>query len=475
MIEFFAYTGLINAIIIFIIGGVVLIKNPHKRVNQMFALFCSSGIIWGASYFMWLKSGNEHDALFWARMLDFGSILMPIFYLHWTLLFIGEAKKYKWLLFYGYAISIFFGAFSFSDLFIKGVYPISFFPWFPDAGILHPFFLVLSFFGLLIISIYLLCKKYKTSTGIKREQIKYIIIGSIIGFGGGAFNFFMIYHVPIPPYLNFAVFVYFLIFAYAILKYRLLDIKIVFKKSVFYILTLGILLFIAILFFILLQNFLEDYLKIDPKISVAILVVILILVLPKVRDYIKDQFDKIFLKDYIDFSEKIDQLDKTSQFGTKLADLTKEISVELKKMLKVEQVEFYTLDKRQNEFVCRYPAEHEKKIIKNGLFKALNEKREIIIREELNYLQPRDKEEKKQIKELSKNLEKLNSAAAIPIFSGKEFIGIILISQKQGRENFSKEDLDLMDLMVGKMGDILANVMLYQESIENIRINQQQK
>ena len=473
MYLFFALSGLINGITSTILGVLVFSKNKKSRINQTFALFCLCCAIWSYAYIFWPLAQDRESALFWFRALHIGACFTSIAYLHFVANWLGIYQKIKKIIIFGYFIA---GALSltvFTPWFIIDVVPKYAFRFWAEPGILYPLYLII-FFGYAIFSSYLLFSYYKKTTGIKRSQIKYILAGLVIAFTSGSINYFLFYDINIPPYTNIFVSVYVILTAYAILKYRLMDIRVVVKKSVFYISTLIILLVVSILIFVLLQNFLEDYLKVDPKISVAILVVILILVLPKIRDYIKEQFDNIFHKEYIDFYERIKNLDKTTQFSTQLSDLTREISVELKKMLKVEHVEFYTLDKRQNEFVCRYPKEQEKRIIKNGLFTALNSQKEIIIKEELNYIQPKDKEEKKQIKELNKNLEKLNSAAAIPIFSGQEFIGIILISQKQGQENFSKEDLDLMNLMVGKMGDILANVMLYQESIENIRINQQQ-
>ena len=470
---FYSLSGLINALTSLTLGLLLFCKNKKSKVNQTFALLCISVATWSFAYMFWPLATTKEEALFWFQTLHIGSSFFSIAYLHFVTTWLGIYKQNKVIIIFGYFLAAFFALSVYSPWFITDVVPKYSMEFWPEPGIQYHFYLLM-FFGYAIYSTILLIIHYRKSYGIKKTQIKFLLIGLTAAYLAGSTNYFLFYDINIPPYVNGLVIIYVILTAYAITRYRLMDIRIVIKKSVFYIFALTILMVFSILLFVLLQNFLEDYLKVDPKISVAILVVILILVLPKIRDYIKDQFDNIFHKEYIDFYERIKNLDKSAQFSTQLSDLTREISVELKKMLKVEHVEFYTLDKRQNEFVCRYPKEQEKRIIKNGLFTALNSQKEIIIKEELNYIQPKNKEEKKEIKELTKNLEKLNSAAAIPIFSGQEFIGIILISQKQGKENFSKEDLDLMNLMVGKMGDILANVMLYQESIENIRINQQQ-
>ena len=46
---------------------------------------------------------------------------------------------------------------------------------------------------------FLLIKKFKTSQGYLREQIKYILLAIALGFGGGATNFPLWYGIPLLP------------------------------------------------------------------------------------------------------------------------------------------------------------------------------------------------------------------------------------------------------------------------------------
>ncbi len=66
--------------------------------------------------------------------------------------------------------------------------------------------------------------------------------GSVFGLGGGATNFFLWYNIPIPPYGNFLVALYPIIFAYAILKYRLFNIKLILTELVVFMLWIAFLL-----------------------------------------------------------------------------------------------------------------------------------------------------------------------------------------------------------------------------------------
>ena len=76
---------------------------------------------------------------------------------------------------------------------------------------------------------------YRKSKGIVKLQLRYITIGTIIGYTGGITNYFLWYRIPILPFGNITASVYILFVAYAILKYRLMDIRIVVRKVFIYL------------------------------------------------------------------------------------------------------------------------------------------------------------------------------------------------------------------------------------------------
>ena len=346
----------------------------------------------------------------------------------------------------------------------------------PTYGPGYPIFLIY-FFSYMAISFYLIIKEYKTEKGIRKSQLLYFLIGTslsaIIGISTNIIYPIITGYSRISKIGPACTIIMIIFIGYAILRYRLMDIRVIFKKSIVYGFIFIIILFTSILIALFLKDVLYEQLAIDPTISIVVLMMIMIFIFPGIKNYIQKELDKIFKKDYIDFSEKIDKLEKAVSSHTQVNDLAKEISESMKDLIKVDQVEFFVIDRRQNEFVSQFP-QNENKLIKNGLFTALNDGKEVIIKEELNYLKPKDRDEKKRIKDVVKSLEKLNSSAALPIFTGTELIGIILMGSKEGNRNFTSEDLELMKQVSGKIGDILGNVLLYKEAVERIQYNQQQ-
>ena len=67
----------------------------------------------------------------------------------------------------------------------------------------------------------------KTRRRVKKQQIKYFLLGTGIGFLGGSTNYFLWYGVSILPYGNILVVLGVLLVALAILKYHLFEIRII--------------------------------------------------------------------------------------------------------------------------------------------------------------------------------------------------------------------------------------------------------
>lgn len=222
----FAISALINAIVATALGLFVISYNPKSKINKLYFLLGLAVAFWSVAYWQWQLSTTAKTALFWVRILSIGSTFIPVFYFHWVTALLEREKKLKNFIYITYAIAIIITLFSFSPFVVRGVGPKMFFPFWPDPGILYHIYLAYVYCFLVAYSMFLLVKDYLNSHGEKKIQIIYVIIGSAVGFGGGLFNFFLWYDIPIPPYGNFLVAFYPFLLGYAVIKYRLFDVKI---------------------------------------------------------------------------------------------------------------------------------------------------------------------------------------------------------------------------------------------------------
>jgi len=227
-INIYGIFALIAGVSSFSFGLFVYTENKKEQFNRLFLLLSIGFSIWTFSYFIWLLQISEISALFWSRMLNLGATLIPPFYLHWIFSFLGINKRRRRVVIFAYLITIIFSLFSFSPLYIKGVKQVFNFPFWPQAGPLYDVFLLFSFFGCVMYALLGLIRAYRDSNDTRKIRIKYLIIATIMGFGGGATNFPLMHGISlIPPYGMFLVIFHPFLFYYAITKYRLFDIRVI--------------------------------------------------------------------------------------------------------------------------------------------------------------------------------------------------------------------------------------------------------
>jgi signal transduction histidine kinase len=244
----FALSGLINAISVSILGGFVYIKNKSSEINRRYALFCFFVAFWSYNYFFWQIAKDAKTALFFSRSLMAGAIFIPICFLHFVLILLNLVEQKKKNLIFGYFIFSVFFILNFTHYFVKGVAPKLFFPFWPEAGIVFGPFLVIWLWYCLYPCL-LLYKGYHLTSGMKRNQLKYVLLGITIGYTSGSTNYFLWYDIPIAPYGNFIVPLFVSIMAYAVIKYKLMGIKVAIKTVAIPIFSLSILVCIVALSF----------------------------------------------------------------------------------------------------------------------------------------------------------------------------------------------------------------------------------
>ncbi|MDD5590149.1 MAG: histidine kinase N-terminal 7TM domain-containing protein [Candidatus Portnoybacteria bacterium] len=227
MISYYALAALINGIASTFLGILVYRNKKKDAANLGFLFFCVCVSFWSYSYFIWQISTTAESALFWTKMLMAGAIFVPATYLHFVLGLLEKASQKKKTIIFVYLIFSIFLVLDFtSSNFITGVSPALSFKFWPQRGVLYSLFLsIWSFF--MFFSIFLLYKDFRKSTGMKRTQIKLVLIGFATSLIGALTNFPLWYDIPIPPIGNITTVAYMGLTAYSILRHRLFEAKII--------------------------------------------------------------------------------------------------------------------------------------------------------------------------------------------------------------------------------------------------------
>ena len=227
---FLAVTGLLNFFGNAFLGALVLVKNPHDLINRRFFYISASIAIYSTGYFFWQMSTTPVSAHIWFMVLFTGIVLINIAFLFYVFTLIGVLAKKKTEFIVHCLIGAAFIALNFSSMLYDGLEPRYDFGFWPVPLPLFSVYLAFWVFQLVYGFILMLLSLNRT-TGRTREQIKYTIASGIIGFIGGASNWPMWYGINLAPYANILILVYPAVMAYAIIRYRLMEIRVALTRT----------------------------------------------------------------------------------------------------------------------------------------------------------------------------------------------------------------------------------------------------
>jgi len=227
---YYPISAFVNAATSIILGLFVITRNSRSTLNRSFAYFSFSVALWSISYFFWQISNNESNALLWCHVLMAFAVYIPSTFFHFAVSLIGKYNKYYRKANIFYTISTLFFISNFTSLLVKDVKPQLIFSFWPSAGAMYAPYLVM-FAGATIYAHVLMFKHYRSLSGLKRNQVKYVVLGTAVGFLGGSTNYPLWFGIPILPIGNIFVSVYVFLLAYSIIRYQLMDIKIAMTRA----------------------------------------------------------------------------------------------------------------------------------------------------------------------------------------------------------------------------------------------------
>ncbi|MDD5040640.1 MAG: ATP-binding protein [Candidatus Omnitrophica bacterium] len=297
----FGVSALLAGVTSFFMGIFVYLNGQNEKVNRTWLGVTFSVTIWGFGSFIATHPSNiGFSMLFW-KLTYIGVIYVPVFFFHFVCVFlkIDRSKfiKFLYLLASFYLVSYLF----FDDTFLGGINTIfEGLHWCGYPGPIFITFYVSFYLGLNLYSFYLLFKKLKSSSGIEKTQLFYLIIGSAIGWIGSEGCFAGVWNIPIYPLSNFLTAIYPIILGYAIVRHQLLEIDVIIKKTLIYSVLITIITLLYFLMVYAIERLSSVYIGYhSPLLSVAI-ITFFILIFTPLKNRIQHIIDKYFFRGSID-------------------------------------------------------------------------------------------------------------------------------------------------------------------------------
>lgn len=468
-LSYYIVSHFLIGIVAIIFGLMVFLKNRKKGVNIIFCLLATSVAIWSLAYGRWLLATDQASALFWARTLNMGATLIPVFYLHWIVSLL-KLRKEKTIIFY-YLLTAVFLFFSYSDHYISGTKAILQFPFWPQMNWLYLIFLIFSWCVIIIYSLVLLFIELKKAKGYYRQQIKYVIAGSLVGFLGGSTNYsLMMGYDWFPPLGSPLVAAYPIIFGYSMVRYRLMDIKFVLRNSYVYLSSFASIVIIAMTAKYVLDRY---FFEISAQLDFVILI-LAILIFSPIKNYFYRLGNKYFFSSLYDSNEVITELSDKLRTTLEVKRIYDFIYGVLNGALHFKAFGILSYKKKEGYYSPQYNkgfmlGKNNKFLGNEELHQMFVSRNEAIVMEEIKHSYYNQR-----TKKAVDLLENFGVDVLMPLNVKGKTVGLIAFGPKESRDMYNDEDLGLLKIVGTQAAMAIENARLYEETLNfNIKLKKE--
>jgi len=329
------------------IGLFVYYRRTSAAKSFQFFVLCLFSF--AASCFHYSGKLNTFDeAMYWGNLLS--ALLAPAVFLHFCLTF-QESPRWlqgrgKWLLLYTPSALLLLLIAAAAQGWIKTSTPLLEIRWFLDRVTLG-FSMLLYFAGAFALGV----DFRQAEDPVLRRQLKYLRNGALVGLA----PFTLLYAIPyilgvVPNHLmNLSVLSMALIpltWAYAITRYRLMDVDIIFQQG--YVYTLATLVVIGAFYGLFFLIF--DMRTIGPAAFVVLISFATFLFQP-LRNWIQEQLDRwVFYRDRYDARLTLIEFARELSSETDQNAMLAKVSDRLVRTLSIQQIGFFLVNETSGEF-----------------------------------------------------------------------------------------------------------------------------
>ena len=438
----------------------VYLKGPKKWVNRAFSLCFLSISIWLLGCFGVACVETQKIALLWDKIYYTSVPVTAFTFVVFIFLILGKRIK-KYVIIVGYSIACVLISF----IWIPTIYPLFSYAIVRDR---HPYKFVdipgpiwYLFLLYLVVcacyGLYLLSNYYPKATGLRRNQIKYLLIGILLLAITGLSCMLSIFKMFIPPGIekplmligNF-------ILAYAIIKHRLMDITFTIRATtlrlVSSLIPAVVFLTIGIVFF-----------------SLPIMIVMIILTAiasPFLYGPLRRLLRPIIVGGKYDYQRLLKESTKSLITMLDLRQLLDYMVNTISETVGVEKISLFLKEesKRKYEIKASYGLDEEvdNYVLKpnEGIIPWLKQSKAVFIKEEMERALPR-----RAFENIYGDLRKIGAEFILPLFYKDNLVGVLNLSNKQSGGIYNQTDIDILESLGAEAAVAIENARLHTEVI----------
>lgn len=507
--NFFAITCILAFIPAFSIGVVFFIHGKQHKASWLLGATCIASAVWAFGAYKFSLAPLQDTALFWIRIAHIGIILTPAFFFHFTLIFTEKYRKS--LVFFDYLlVTVFlFGTF-FYDRFIIVKYVFEQFYFFHcdiNQNPLYLIFYVVFYWIGLLYAFYLLICFYMKTKGILRNQMRYFIIGCFIAWIGPEGMFLLVFGLQLYPITNILLGIYPLIFAYAILKYRLLDIKVALTRGAILLIVYVFIVGIPLALVMIGKSWLVQYFQAKWFVPPLGLYTILALIGPYIYLRFQNKAEEKRMQQQVRLHQSLKAASKTTIEVQSIDKLSKIIPRYLLKLYhkldnQIMHISMFLHDKENKVYHMQSSAGEQKipvdtliredsmlvkwftvirdKLVDEGVMRE-NEV-EVLVYEDIDYwlnnpnvLKKPFRGLDKVLKELKKIMQSFNANLILPSVYQKELLGFLMLGEKRP-DPYTVSDISTFSILANDSAMAFKAAQLFEDlKLAQARLIQSEK
>ena len=443
----------------------VFVRNPSNLVNRLFATSVFFVSLWIFSNGMLHTFADTAAGLPWARAAFASASLIPASFVAFSFAFPSRRRLGRSRTITSFtATGVTFCVLAFSDTIVQSVRIDS-------AGLKLTYGYMYPLFAIYLISAFavsfvILWRKYRVVRGAERLRMRYLFAGTLLAVTGGATtNLF----IPIlfqtsrfnlfgPLFTVFAV----TFVAHAVVRHRLMDIRVVLRRSTTYGLAFGIcgLVLIASPAFIYLRF--DSSGPTDAVVSTVAAALIIAAVFPPLLRSTQRLLDRYAYRTPYDQTKTLSHVTRTLSSFLDRDGLLRYIRSVVNETVPSERVAFYL---RSGATYChhgldesfRRSSEVPHVSADDPVVSYLSNQSSVLVREEVA------PQIRRGHANAFRSLSAKNWDVVLPLTTERQLSGFIALGPKLSGDPYFQADIELLGAIAGQTGVALMNATLYQE------------
>src|SRR5579863_3839495 len=466
------------------LGLLVYYRGRKSPVNLIYSAVAFSIALWCFAIVPFRLTNDPDDALFWCRFL----YSAPVFIVSSFLLFNFVFPAQKLVIDGATILSLVPGIAVLAMIYwphliieevvqpLSGEKQIVFGPAYPIYFIYIPTYFCWSFLKL--------ARRYLKASSVHRMQIRYVFFGTFISASLG-----LVTNLLMPTLGNFSVnwlgqvltIIMSGFIAYAIARYRLMDIKFIIKRTIVYSLLLVITFAVYVFMILSSQRPFENSSSSTVR---AVLTAFLVAIgFEPLKRFFQRATDRIFFKGEYNPKQLLAKLSETMSATIDLEKLCSSVVQIVVNTFNAEKMAIFLVEEDPASVIVvaeigfrgLRSLEPNNPLIEH--FNVQGVKRAFLVFNELERQSEEDPTDQ-DLAVLVREMSEIEATLIGPVFYKERLIGLFILGEKKSGDMYTEEELDLFEIVFHQAGTSMENAKLYkrvQEQMEELKRNQVQQ